>query len=75
MLERAQAIIASGVQMIVLLALSDQGTPSHDRQNAQAFINLGAPTFACTPDLFPDLMAAAINRVDLTQWTGTHLPR
>ena len=75
MLERAQALVASGVQMIVLLALSDQGTPSYDSRNAQAMINLGAPTFACTPDLFPELMAAAINRHDLTQWAGTHLPR
>ena len=75
MLERAHALVASGVQMIVLLALSDQGTPSYDSRNAQAMINLGAPTFACTPDLFPELMAAAINRHDLTQWAGTHLPR
>lgn len=75
MLEKAQAIVASGVQLIVLLALSDQGTPSHDSRNAQAMINLGAPTFACTPDLFPDLMAAAINRHDLTQWASVHLPR
>lgn len=73
MLERARSLVASGVQLIVLLALSDQGTPSYDARNAQAFINLGAPTFACTPDLFPDLMAAAINRADLTQWASTHL--
>jgi hypothetical protein len=24
--------------------------------------------FACTPDAFPDLMAAAIERRDITQW-------
>jgi Mg-chelatase subunit ChlD len=73
MLERAHAILASGVQLIVLLALSDQGTPSYDSHNAQAFTDLGAPVFACTPDLFPDLMAAAINRADLSQWAATHL--
>jgi Mg-chelatase subunit ChlD len=73
MLERARSLVAAGVQMIVLLALSDKGTPSYDTNNAQAMINLGAPTFACTPDLFPDLMAAAINRADLTQWAATHL--
>ncbi len=75
LLERAHSIVASGVQLIVLLALSDQGTPSYDANNAQALTNLGAPTFACTPDLFPDLMAAAINRADLTQWAATHLSR
>jgi hypothetical protein len=73
MLERAQAIVASGVQLIVLLALSDKGTPSYDSHHAQAMTNLGAPTFACTPDLFPDLMAAAINRADLMQWAAMHL--
>jgi len=75
MLERVHSIVASGVQLIVLLALSDQGTPSYDANNAQAFSNLGAPVFACTPDLFPDLMAAAIGRVDLKQWAATHVER
>ena len=31
---------------------------------------MGIPSFACTPDLFPDLMAAAINREDLAQWVA-----
>jgi hypothetical protein len=31
---------------------------------------LGIPAFACTPDLFPDLMAAAIERRDLQSWTA-----
>jgi hypothetical protein len=31
---------------------------------------MGAPAFACTPDLFPDLMAAAINRQDIGQWAA-----
>ena len=30
----------------------------------------GVPAFACTPDLFPDLMAAAINRQDIGQWAA-----
>jgi hypothetical protein len=29
---------------------------------------LGVPAFACTPDSFGDLMAAAIERHDLTEW-------
>ena len=28
-------------------------------------------TKACTPDLFPDLMAAAIQRQDITRWAAT----
>jgi hypothetical protein len=31
---------------------------------------MGAPAFACTPDLFPELMAAAINRHDIGQWAA-----
>ncbi len=56
--------------MICLLALSDSGAPAHDANNSTAFAALGIPTFACTPDLFPDLMAAAIQRRDLSQWAA-----
>jgi hypothetical protein len=28
-------------------------------------------SFACTPDAFPDLIAAAIERRDLQQWAGS----
>jgi Mg-chelatase subunit ChlD len=65
MLRRVAAMTASGVQVIVLLALSDEGAPDFDRDNAAALAALGVPAFACTPDLFPELMAAAIERRDL----------
>ena len=65
MLRRVSAIAASGVQVIVLLALSDEGAPDYDKDNAAALAALGVPAFACTPDLFPELMAAAIERRDL----------
>ena len=70
MLERARELVAAGVQMILLLALSDRGTPSYDEQQAAAMAGLGIPTFACTPELFPDLMAAAIERRDLNLWAA-----
>lgn len=70
MLKRAASIVASGVQMVTLLALSDEGAPAFDHDNAAALASLGVPSFACTPDKFPDLMAAAINRRDLTAWAG-----
>lgn len=70
MLKRAAAMIASGVQFIVLLALDDQGAPSYDRNNAAKLVAMGAPCFACTPDLFPDLMAASIKRSSLEQWAA-----
>ena len=65
MLRRVAALTGAGVQVIVLLALSDEGTPAYDHDNAAALAGLGVPAFACTPDAFPDLMAAAIERQDL----------
>ena len=72
MLRRAAALAGAGVQMIALLALSDDGSPAYHQQNAAALAALGAPVFACTPDLFPDLMAAAIGRQDLGRWAAAH---
>ncbi|MFF5895143.1 VWA domain-containing protein [Streptomyces argenteolus] len=62
MIERAAAMRASGVQFVTLLALSDEGAPSYDREHAAALGALGAPAFACTPDLFPEVMAAALEK-------------
>jgi len=70
MLGRAAALAGSGVQVIALLALNDSGAPSYDRGNAARLAAMGIPCFACTPDLFPDLMAAAIQRHSLEQWTS-----
>jgi len=65
MLRRVAEMTAAGVQVVVLLALSDEGAPAYDHENAAALAALGVPAFACTPDAFPDLMAAAIERRDL----------
>ena len=66
----AADLTASGVNMVCLLALSDDGAPSHDQQLAAELANLGVPAFACTPDLFPDMMAAAIQKQDLDLWAA-----
>jgi Mg-chelatase subunit ChlD len=70
--KRAAAIIGSGVTMVTLLALSDDGAPMFDATNAADLAGLGSPAFACTPDLFPDLIAAAIQKRDMGQWAATH---
>ncbi|HEX2042075.1 MAG TPA: VWA domain-containing protein [Acidimicrobiales bacterium] len=69
---RVAALVAGGVQVVALVALSDDGAPAYDHENAAALAALGVPAFACTPDLFPDLMAAAIERRDLARWAATH---
>ena len=71
LLKRAQEMVESGVQLITLLALSDEGRPSYDKDLADKLANLGVPSFACSPDLFPTLMACAIKREDINQWAAT----
>jgi hypothetical protein len=70
LLAQAQRLVASGVQMVALLALSDEGAPAYDRGLAARLAALGVPSFACTPDLFPDMMAAAIRKQDLNAWAA-----
>lgn len=72
MLRRAREMVDQGVTTIALLALSDDGAPSYDAHHAAQLCALGVPAFACTPDLFPDLMAAAIERRDLTLWAAAN---
>lgn len=69
---RAKELANSGVQVICLLALNDDGCPSYDQKNAMEFSKNGIPVFACTPDMFPDLMSAAIKKLDMKQWAGDH---
>jgi hypothetical protein len=70
MLERLQGFVNRGVKVIVLLALSDQGRPSYEANNAAAIAAMGCPVFACTPDQFPDLMAAALKGEDINAWAA-----
>ena len=73
MLRRIAAMLDAGVQVVVLLALSDDGAPSFDRTNAAALAELGVPAFACTPDAFPELLATALSRGDLASWVSRYL--
>lgn len=68
LLKQVSGFLRSGVQVIVLLALSDNGSPGYDHHLASSLAALGVPAFACTPDLFPDLMAAAISRREIVGW-------
>lgn len=67
------ALVNSGVQLIVLPALNDDGAPSYDRDHANFLASIGVPTFACTPDKFPDLMAAALSKQDIGMWVAQNL--
>ena len=74
-LAAAMALVAFGVPALNTLILLASLLPNlytlkaakaHDLSKVRK--GLGVTAFACTPDAFPDLMAAAIERRDITQW-------
>jgi Mg-chelatase subunit ChlD len=65
MIRLLQQIQASGVTVISLLALNDQGAPAYNKQLAKQVAAMDMVCFACTPEEFPPLMAAAIEKRDL----------
>ncbi len=75
MLRRIRTMKEAGVQVVVLLALSDKGAPAYDRDNAAALNALGVPAFACTPDRFPDLLAVALDKGDVGAWAHANAGR
>jgi uncharacterized protein with von Willebrand factor type A (vWA) domain len=70
MLARAEEMVSAGINLIVLLALSDDGKPGYDQSHAQFLAGIGCPVFACTPDQFPELMAVALQKGDVHAWTS-----
>lgn len=71
LVRRLAQLTQRGVQVIVLLALNDQGAPRFNRDIANQLAEFGIPSFACTPDHFPRLMGAILNRRDIYQWAST----
>lgn len=67
---RVARMMTMGVNVIILLALTDQGRPAYDANMGARLAALGAPVFACTPDQFPGLMAAALRREDIHAWAA-----
>ncbi len=70
LVDRLARLVVSGVNVIVLLALTDSGRPSYDPRLSAEVAGLGIPVFACTPDQFPDLMATALRREDVHRWAA-----
>ncbi|HEY5664944.1 MAG TPA: VWA domain-containing protein [Ilumatobacter sp.] len=65
MRSRVAHLVRAGVTVVCLLALSDEGAPVHDRAAAGDLVALGAAVMACTPDRFPEVLAAALEGRDL----------
>jgi hypothetical protein len=59
-IRRCAELSKQGVRLVVLPALSNQGKPAYHTTNAQRLAGLHIPTFTCTPQYFPRLMAQAL---------------
>lgn len=70
LISRIANLKRQGVNVIILLALSDDGRPSYDENLAKVFAGMDCPVFACTPDQFPDMMATALKREDVLAWAS-----
>jgi VWA domain containing CoxE-like protein. len=69
--KRLARVVTQGVKLICLLALNDEGAPAFDHHIAAFLANLGVPAFASTPDQFPEIMAVAIGKGDLSAWAAS----
>ena len=72
---RMAELVRQGVVCVALLALSDEGAPSYDHDHAAELAAVGVPSFACTPDAFPEVLAAALEGRALTGPPGSLHPR
>ena len=70
LVQRIGRMVGLGINVIVLLALTDEGRPAYDPTLSGQLAALGVPVFACTPDQFPDLMATALRRDDVHDWAA-----
>jgi hypothetical protein len=62
LLSQLESMHESGVKCMVLLALSDSGTPAYDEELGKKIVKLGIPAFACTPDKLPELVENALKQ-------------
>jgi hypothetical protein len=64
-IKKMEHVLESGVKAIGLLAISDQGVPSHNETLANKLAEMGMPCFGCTPDHLPELLAGVLRGADL----------
>lgn len=65
LIRRMHGMVASGVRVITLLALSDSGIPVFDEAVAGKLAAGGVPCFGCTPNKLPELIEGVLKRQDL----------
>ncbi len=71
LIHRLSDLKSAGVNVIILLAISDSGKPCFDSTLAEKASELEIPCFACPPEKLPDLLDAALKRRDLRVFEKT----
>lgn len=69
LVRRMEELVGSGVRVICLLALADNGAPMFDDRLAKRLASLGIPCFACTPERLPELLEQALRGNDLMKFS------
>ena len=70
LLRRLGELKESGVNIVVLLAISDSGKPCFDSQLAEKVSELDIPCFACPPERLPELLGLALKKRSLKGFTS-----
>lgn len=65
LIRRLSELKSSGVNIIVLLAISDSGKPCYDENLAQKVAEFDIPCFACPPEKLPELLERALKHQSL----------
>ncbi len=70
LINRLSKLAQTETKLVNLLALSDQGIPKYNKEIAKQLADFGVPSFACTPDLFPELMGVVLSDRSLQEWAS-----
>lgn len=65
LIRRLEELKDSGVNLVILLAISDSGKPIYDAALADKAAALDIPCFACPPERLPELLEAALKKHSL----------
>lgn len=65
LVRRLSELKSSGVNVIILLAISDSGKPCYDESLAQKIVEFDIPCFACPPEKLPELLERALKHQSL----------
>lgn len=65
LIRRLSELKSSGVNIIILLAISDSGKPCYDESLAQKIAEFDIPCFACPPEKLPKLLERALKHQSL----------